>query len=499
MVKTPKTRHARTQREPVTIDLGPEEVRRIEEEAAVTDDAATSEAEADAAASAPVAQDAGDAMADAPADPQTSEFVPEPATAEAPDAFLAAAASEERASTGTPRQDTPHFGRARPQETAEQAPAPMPPAARPGRASALVAGLIGGIVALAGAGVIQYAGLLPSPGAPGGDNAAVTALRKEIENLKQQVAGLGDGSAAAGVEELRTALGESNTTVANLSATVGTLSATVDGLAADLAALKGAVEAGGAAGGADGGETAAQLASRLDALEAAVAALRQDGGGAAQDDLAQLTGRIDTIEKAVNAAGAQTVDAEGRIAVLEKSLADIAAKVEAQADQPRIALAIAAAALKAAVDRGGPFASEVETFAAVAPNSPELADLRAMAKDGVPSRADLLAAAPDAAIAMIAAARTVDENAGFFERLLASAESLIKVRPVGVVEGEGVDAVVARMEAALKAGDLAKALSEYETLPEGPKAAGAAFAERIRLRQKAEDLVDRALAGALKA
>lgn len=491
MVKTPKTRHARTQREPVTIDLGPEEVRRIEEEAAVTDDAATSEAEADEAASAPVAQDAGDAMADAPADPQTSEFVPEPATAEAPDAFLAAAASEERASTGTPRQDTPHFGRARPQETAEQAPAPMPPAARPGRASALVAGLIGGIVALAGAGVLQYAGLLPSPGAPGGDNAAVTALRTEIENLKQQVAGLGDGSAAAGVEELRTALGESNTTVANLSATV-------DKLSADLAALKYTVEAASAAGGSDG-EAAAQLVSRLDALEAAVAALRQDGGGAAPADIADLSGRIDTIEKAVNAAGAQTVDAEGRIAVLEKSLADIAAKVEAQADQPRIALAIAAAALKAAVDRGGPFASEVETFAAVAPNSPELADLRAMAKDGVPSRADLLAAAPDAAIAMIAAARTVDENAGFFERLLASAESLIKVRPVGVVEGEGVDAVVARMEAALKAGDLAKALSEYETLPEGPKAAGAAFAERIRLRQKAEDLVDRALAGALKA
>ena len=44
-----------------------------------------------------------------------------------------------------------------------------------------------------------------------------------------------------------------------------------------------------------------------------------------------------------------------------------------------------------------------------------------------------------------------------------------------------------------------EALAEYETLPEGPKAAGAAFAEQVRLRQKAEELVDRALAGALKA
>lgn len=491
MVKTPKTRHGRTQREPVTIDLGPDEVRRIAEEA-------DAEPAGGSKASDSPRQDAtaetDEATPDSRAsEPQAADFVPEPAAAEAPDAaFAAAAATEERVSTGTPHQETPHFGRARPQDTPDPAAAPAPQPARPRRASAIAAGLIGGVVALAGAGVLQYAGLLPSPGASTDDGAAVASLKAEIDGLKQQVAGLGDGSAAAGVEELRKALGESN-------ATVGGLSSAVDALEADLAALKSAVEAGAADGGTADVEAATQLSSRLDALEAAVAALRQDGGGAAPADLAQLTGRIDAIEKAVNAAGAQTVDAEGRIAVLEKSLADIAAKVEAQADQPRIALAIAASALKAAVDRGGPFASEVETFAAVAPDSPELAELRALAKDGVPSRADLLAAAPDAAIAMIAASRVVDENAGFFERLLASAESLIKVRPVGVVEGEGVDAVVARMEAAVKAGDLAKALAEYETLPEGPKAAGASFAGQVRLRQKAEELVDRALAGALKA
>lgn len=488
MVKTPKTRHARTQREPVTIDLGPDEVRRIEDEAAAADDAraddpADSEPMVDAVQPGAAAPDgAGDA------EPAAADLVPEPAAAEAPDAQFAAATSEERASTSAPRQEPPHFGRPRPQSMEEPAAAPAPPPVRPGRASAVAAGLIGGVIALAGAGVLQYAGLLPSPGAPTGNTAAVAALQSEIDGLKQQVAGLGDGSAAAGIEELRQALGES-------AATVGNLFASVDKITADLAALKSAVEADGTGGG----EAAAQLGTRLDALEAAVAELRRNDGGAAPADLAELAGRLDTIEKAVNAAGAQTVDAETRIATLEKSLADIAAKVEAQADQPRIALAIAASALKAAVDRGGPFASEVETFAAVAPDSPELAELRALAKEGVPARAELLAAAPDAAITMIGAARTVDENAGFFERLLASAESLIKVRPIGVVEGEGVDAIVARMEAALKAGDLARALAEYETLPEGPRAAGAAFAEQIRLRQKAEDLVDMALAGALKA
>ena len=65
-------------------------------------------------------------------------------------------------------------------------------------------------------------------------------------------------------------------------------------------------------------------------------------------------------------------------------------------------------------------------------------------------------------------------------RLLASAESLIKVRPIGAVEGDTVPAKVARMEVAVKAGDFTKAIAEYETLPETSKAAGQAFADKIR-------------------
>ena len=50
-----------------------------------------------------------------------------------------------------------------------------------------------------------------------------------------------------------------------------------------------------------------------------------------------------------------------------------------------------------------------------------------------------------------------------------SAESLVKVRPIGAVEGAGVPETVARMEVAVKPGDYAKALAEYDTLPEPPR------------------------------
>ena len=73
------------------------------------------------------------------------------------------------------------------------------------------------------------------------------------------------------------------------------------------------------------------------------------------------------------------------------------------------------------------------------------------------------------------------------------------VRPIGAVEGAGVPETVARMEVAVKAGDLEKALGEYDTLPDAAKAAGADFAGRIRARVEVERLADQAIASAMKA
>ncbi|TIT01934.1 MAG: phage tail protein, partial [Mesorhizobium sp.] len=92
---------------------------------------------------------------------------------------------------------------------------------------------------------------------------------------------------------------------------------------------------------------------------------------------------------------------DGRLAALEQSVSQLSGKVEAQAAQPKIALAIAASALKAALDRGAPFAAELETFAAISPDAPELATLRSYAEKGVPTRAEIAAEMPAAANAMV--------------------------------------------------------------------------------------------------
>lgn len=455
MVKTPKTRHSKPQRDPVTIDLDPADVSRVEAESFTTegDEAAVAPEEAviDEAVEAPASTDAASA---APVDDVSAAVAEEPAVK-----------PEE------PKPEARGYGFAdettKPSQSRPERPAAPPPAKR-GGLSAVAAGLIGGAVALLGGAGLQYAGLLGTPGTAAGDPAAVASLQGELEALKQEVAGLkvvGDDA----------------------------LSASLDQVKADLAALKSAVEQGGAGDGA----AVAALDAKLKEIEAVVANIGQGGGDAA--GVAALGEKIAAVEGQVKAATDAAASVDGRIATLEQSVTTLAARVDAQAAQPKVALAIATAALKQALERDAPFVAELETFAAIAPDAPELAALRAHAEKGVSTRASLIEDMPAAANAMIAAADPVDQDAGFFARLLDSAESLVSVRPIGEVAGEGAPETVARMEVAVNQGDLAKAVAEYETLPDAAKAAGAAYADRIKARLDVETLVDRAIAGAMKA
>jgi hypothetical protein len=258
--------------------------------------------------------------------------------------------------------------------------------------------------------------------------------------------------------------------------------------------LKSAVESGSAGDGA----AVQALNSKVAELETSVKALGQSGQGVPQEAVDAINQKLAEVGAAALAATDAAKAGEGRLAALEQSVTGLSDQIARQAAQPKVALAIAAAALKSAIERGGTFTAEVDTFAAIAPDAPELPALRDIAAKGIASRADLVAETDEAANAMIAASEAVGDDAGFWDRLLASAESLIKVRPIGAVEGETVSAKVARMEVAVKSGDFTKAIAEYETLPETSKAAGQAFADKIKARLAAEALVAKALAGALK-
>lgn len=482
MVKTPKMRHSKSRREPVTIELEPGEVSRAAGGQASADppnEEATAEQEANAS-QAPAPEEAA---AEQPIRAEGADFEPwehnEGAAADADGPKPASAATDtsfdyafDHDQPAGPKPAEEPSNRDDGSDRGAAPAAPQPGAATRGGMNGIVAGLVGGVIALVGAGLLQFSGLLGAPGA-----GALDGVSTDIAALKTEMAALTDsengGEAAARVKGLSDTLDQVKADVAALKTTVG------EGAAGDSAGL-------------------AALGDKVGKIETAVAALGQSGD-VPPVDLGPLNEKLAALEALVRSAGDAATAREGRLATLEQSVAQLSSKVEAQAAQPKIALAIAASALKAALDRGAPFSAELETFAAIAPDAPQIATLRAYAEKGVATRAEIAGETDAAANAMVAAAVPADDNAGFLQSLLSSAESLVKVRPIGAVEGTGVPETVARMEVAVNQGDYAGALGEYDTLPDPVKAAGADFAEKLKARIEVETQIDALIAGAMKA
>ena len=335
-------------------------------------------------------------------------------------------------------------------------------------------------MALVAGGLLQFAGVLGSPGSGGATAPAVpAAVEAEIAALKSEIAALKAGAGNAG----------------NISGTVDGLSQALDQVKADVASLQQAVEAGRRrrqcrAAGAERQDQGDRDGDRRP---------RPGHGGRPPAEIAAINEKIAGVEALAKAAGEAGTVVDGRLGALEQSLSALVGQGRraGRAAQDRAGDRRLGAQVGGRARRAVP--AEIETFAAIAPDAPELAELRAYAEKGVATRADILAETDAAANAMIAAAKPADAECRLLRAAADSAESLVTVRPIGAVEGAGVPETVARMEVALKAGDLAKAIAEFDTLPEAAKAAGAAFADKIRARLDVEKLVDQAIAAAMKA
>lgn len=313
----------------------------------------------------------------------------------------------------------------------------------------LVSGLVGGVVALIGAAALQWTGLLPSPGTD------VSALEQQIAELRNVP------TAAHGLDE------------------------------AAQVALDGAVENAKQAVG-----QVTDLSTEISSIKQAIADVQKNAvsGTEGAVDTTAIDARIAELETQLKASAQAEQNAEG--AATER-LNALEARINDNSGNANMALAMAATGLKAAIDRGSSFTAELDTYVAVAPVPGDVASLRAAAEKGVPTISTLADQFGAVAAKIIATTRTVDPNAGVLDRLWASAEGLVEARPVGLVEGEGVDAVTARIEAHLKAGELGAAILEWEKLPDSAKAVSADFANAMKTRQKAGEIVSKALSDAL--
>ncbi|MBO9395274.1 hypothetical protein J7400_01185 [Shimia sp. R9_2] len=273
-------------------------------------------------------------------------------------------------------------------------------------------------------------------------------------------------------------------------AALAELTAQLEAQNATLAELQGGVSASSAA--ATGAQGAADTAaSALETLRADV--------GSLFETVATFEARLMDIEKRplTEGLGAAAVAAYEREV---KDLKDLVAAQKAEAAElkdradlsAKTALARSSVTrIVAALESGAPYRAAVvdlrsATGQEVAPVLEQFAD------DGIIPLSALIESYPDAARAALAKARAdkVDDAQGstlgnFFKTQFGA-------RSVEAREGSDTDAILSRAEAALKAGDLAAALGEIDTLAEGPKSVMAEWVAQAQTRadatQAAEDL-----------
>ena len=322
-----------------------------------------------------------------------------------------------------------------PSSARETSSATTSPTVSPATSALIASGIFGGLIALALAGSMQYAGVIPGIG-PQKEASAPAIDSAELETLKADVARLASAPAAQGTDPA---------------------------LVERIAALE-----------AKANDT--QSAPSVD--PAIVEELRTQLAGAEQS-ITALRDQIASNAQALNESQTRLTEAERKI---EEPRSDV-----------EMARAIALAGLKTAIDRGGPFLSELDALKSVSPEDPAIAPLSRMASAGLPSRSDLSRDFSQISNDILTAINQPNVGEGWTDRLLASARSLVKVRPVGNVEGETPEAIVARVENKLQNGDLKGASLEWETLPEAGKAVSAEFGQGLKNRIEAEELVAGAL------
>ena len=282
-----------------------------------------------------------------------------------------------------------------------------------------------------------------------------------------------------------------------------------------------------------------ELTARLDDLEKrvrAAAAATAERPSPTEPALAELRSKVEALERRAASAApspqppapapAASIDAEKELAILSREIAALRTSMQAldqsvaaqkdeqarqreqtrtmseaigargSADQKALIAARAsavigvAARLSAALESGLPFTVDLGLLAPLVQGDARLAEitssLQPYGASGVASRATLAAEFP--AVAKAALADDLADDS-FGERLLGKLRGLVSLRRVGDVEGDSVEARLARAETALEAGDLAKAVAQVQSLPPQTGKATEAWLKRADAHLAAERAV----------
>ena len=409
-----------------------------------------------------------------------------------PDSLIGVEANSGRtlASESIDKSDSPSF--------------PPPVDAQPARRFGLLPALLG-LVTLLLLGAVGYL-FYTMP-----DASQLSAMESALGDLRSRVAALETHPAAPGIDALK---GQ----IASATQQLGSLKSDLGAMQQRVAALDAPKQGGTAAGDLDPTRAAlgvklAELDQGLGAMKSEIAKDKPDlspittSVSALQDHLAALQTKVDDIPPVdlgpVNA----------RLDKLDGQLKPIVAEAQAAKNPDRVTamrengsaaetraapLAVTAQAVLRAIEAGRPFPADLKALQSLGAEATLLAPLQSVAEAGAPTTQDLrsdLAGVRDRLLAQSAP----KPSGSYMDRLMAGAATLVQVRPLGSVVGDSPSAVLARMDDDLAEDNLASALAEWQKLPEASRSVAKGLADRIRLRQSAEEAARGIGADAIKA
>jgi hypothetical protein len=340
-----------------------------------------------------------------------------------------------------------------------------------------IAALAGVIVAAAIIAALWAAGIIPPAGAPETQRAEksapdVTAQLNKIESELQKRAPAPDPallSRLAAAEAQNKTLGDS----------LAALNKRLDDIA---------VAAKSAGERADAAAAAAKTAGeRADAASSAAKQTAQSTQAAAQSavqrsDLDALQNRIAALERQIAAVGNAAAQQQ------RPSTDDRAARA-----------ALAANALRDAVERGAPYQTELAAMKALGTPQAATAALEPFATSGIPRATDLAHELAQLTPSLQRAAGAPPAQTSLLGRLEDNAKNLVRVTPVDAPAGDDPAAVIARLNVHAAHADLAAALTDIARLPQPAQTLAAPWVQKVNARNAALAAARRISAAALAA
>ena len=391
------------------------------------------------------------------------------------------AATEVTSAAEQAAADTDTAGAAEQQAASSETPASPPPR----RFTPYVASALGGAALMAGvAAVLWFAGVIPSrEAAPVAIAASPTVAANSSINppsssppappatsssspppspAAQNNAATADVTARLDKIE-RTVQAQRNDPA--LGNRVAELAAQTKSLADNLAALTRRVNDLAATSQSAG----KQADTALNAAEAAKSASEAAGKDQLRrDDIAPLAARIMALESAVKGLAAAT--------------APLAA---AGANDRSARLTVAAEALRAAVESGAPYQSELNAVRALGVDQNATTALEPFAASGVPSAAALSRELGSLVPALQDASEPRSGDATFLDRLKTNAQKLVRVTPLNAPPGNDPQTVVDRIRLDATHADIAAARAGLNALPDAAKPLAEAWSKKADARDAA--------------